>query len=134
MSGAMTPKKRPKVTCLNGRFCRFRADKSFEQEKPSIEAITTLAAIAATTEDDDLLDAALSELDALALDRRDAMDPAGKVELLLAHNALITVSLIVDPLTSGRYHQGSVHPASLDARQTGLGRTSCSAGQNTVVP
>jgi hypothetical protein len=76
------------------RFELIFTNVSFGQEAPSIEAITTLAAIAATTEDEDLLDASLSELNALALDRRTAKDPAGKVELLLAHHALMTVSTL----------------------------------------
>ncbi|KIO22865.1 hypothetical protein M407DRAFT_245019 [Tulasnella calospora MUT 4182] len=53
-----------------------------------MDAITALAAYGMLNLDDDLLDAALSEIRAMPIDERLSLDPEGTVEHLLTHHHL----------------------------------------------
>lgn len=61
---------------------------SLSGEHPPVKVLTTLSAIALAGEDVDLLEAVLSELRGLSLERRTYEDPTGLVELVLSSHAL----------------------------------------------
>ncbi|KAK8858471.1 hypothetical protein IAR55_002698 [Kwoniella newhampshirensis] len=58
------------------------------QEKPSLKVISTLAAIALVSSDEDLVDAALSELLSRSLENRIKEDPSGQSDLVLYCHAV----------------------------------------------
>jgi len=61
---------------------------SLSQEKPPIKVISTLGAIAVVSSDEDLIDAAISELQTIPLDRQQTEDPSGQSDLVLYSHAL----------------------------------------------
>ena len=62
---------------------------SLSQEKPPIRVISTLAAIAVVSSDDDLIDAAMTELQALPTDRLATQDMSGQSDQVLYPYALV---------------------------------------------
>ncbi|KAG8934379.1 Superkiller protein 3 [Tulasnella sp. 417] len=58
------------------------------EDPRNMDAITALAAYGMLNLDDDLLDAALSEIRAMPIDERRSLDPEGTVEHLLTHHHL----------------------------------------------
>jgi hypothetical protein len=65
-----------------------------ETNAPNLEVITTLAAFAILDKDDDLLEAAISELQDLPASRRTELDANGDVAHLLAVHHLLQVRLV----------------------------------------
>ena len=60
---------------------------SLSHENPSIAVVTTLAAIALVSNDEDLIDASISELESLSLARREVVDPQDDASLVLSTHA-----------------------------------------------
>jgi superkiller protein 3 len=61
---------------------------SLSQERPPIKVVSTLGVIALVSSDEDLIDAALSELRSLPLERRALDDPSCRTDLVLYTNAI----------------------------------------------
>ena len=61
---------------------------SITDDSDNLAAINALASMGILTEDDSLVDAALSEILSLPLDKRRDLDPGGEVSYLLAQNHL----------------------------------------------
>jgi superkiller protein 3 len=62
---------------------------SLSQDSPPVAVINTLAAVALVSSDSDLLDAAISELQAIPAGRVVTEDPESHVPLVLSTNALV---------------------------------------------
>ena len=70
-----------------GNELRRTSINDAETGLPNLEAVTSLAAIATCLQDDELLEAAISEIEGLPTDKRLELDPAGEVDrLLVAHH------------------------------------------------
>lgn len=68
---------------------QIQANNSLEQENPSVKVIATLGAAGLTSDDTDLVDAAVAELAGVSADRRAAQDPAGLADIVLFAHALV---------------------------------------------
>jgi superkiller protein 3 len=69
----------------------LQADRSsLSSENPSIQVISTLAAVAITTSDSDLIEATISELNTQSPETIYHNDPAGHSDLILFLNSLLT--------------------------------------------
>lgn len=65
------------------------ADRSLEHEDASVKVIATLGAAGLTSDDTDLIDAAVAELDSVPAQRRVTQDPAGLADIVLFAHALV---------------------------------------------
>jgi superkiller protein 3 len=78
----------------NGEFslllCRSKLTNSLSSENPSIQVVSTLAAVAITSSDSDLIEATISELQTQSTHAKATQDPAGHSDLILFLNALPT--------------------------------------------
>lgn len=64
---------------------------SIGEDPQNLMAVVVLAAMGLLTDDEDLIDAALSEIMSLSIDVRHARDPEGAVEDILANHFLAEV-------------------------------------------
>ena len=71
-----------------GSCSEYELKVSLSQDKPPIKVISTLGAIAVMSSDEDLIDAAIMEIESIPLERRIVEDPAGQADLVLYAHAV----------------------------------------------
>ena len=101
----MKPRNQPRASYFRGiisceqYFVQWKLTTfgSIEYDPENLMAINTLAGMGVLTEDDGLVDAALSELLSLPLDQRRERDPEREVTYLLIQHSLGQVSERIAP-------------------------------------